>query len=165
MARHVLKGHIVNLHGPCMDLQPMRRGSPLLIREIVGQWQGMGFVKGAEIFALSCFDWPRTQDKLEPGQFGYRAEVKGRTLLSLDRDRIYLDAFGRYLWKVDRPAKAEQAYWEHYLARQTGSEAAGRALYKWYVATGPISPGMQNLTATKFGNLWVTVMLRTRMSI
>jgi hypothetical protein len=79
--RGVLKGHVVNLHGPPMDLQPMRWGSPVLIHETVGQWRKLGFVKGAEIYGLSCFDWPITQDKLAPDQVGYREQVKGPTLL------------------------------------------------------------------------------------
>jgi hypothetical protein len=160
--RDVLKGHIVNLHGPPMDLQPMRWGSPILIQETVDQWRKLGFVKGAEIYALSCFDWPRTQDKIEPDQFGYREEVQGRTLLSLDRDYIHIRAFGRYLWQVDRDPEAEQAFWEGFLGRKFRSEAAGKAIYQWYVRSGPISPGIQNLTATKFGNFWAAVMLQNQ---
>ncbi len=160
--RDVLKGHIVNLHGPPMDLQPMRWGSPVLIRETAGEWRNLGFAKGAKIYGLSCFDWPITQDKLEPGQFGYREQVEGRTLLSLDRDATYLDAFGRYLWKVDRDEQAEREYWREYLAAKFQSERAGEALYRWYVLTGPISPGMQNLTAVRFGNFWATVMLQNQ---
>ncbi len=33
-------------------------------------------------------------------------------------------------------------------------------MYHWYVLTGPISPGIQNLTAVRFGNFWPTVMLQ-----
>ncbi|NQU21026.1 MAG: hypothetical protein HQ567_07055, partial [Candidatus Nealsonbacteria bacterium] len=33
---------------------------------------------------------------------------------------------------------------------------------RWYVVSGPISPGLQNLTATKFGNFWATVMLQNQ---
>ena len=160
--RGVLKGHVVNLHGPPMDLQPMRWGSPVLIRETVSQWRSLGFVKGAEVYALSCFDWPLTQDKLEPKQHGYREQVQGRTLLSLDRDAIYLHAFGRYLWRSRRDEQAERTYWQNYLARKFQSPEVGKLLYQWYVMTGPISPGMQNLTAVKFGNFWATVMLQNQ---
>ncbi len=160
--RGVLKGHIVNLHGPPMDLQPMRWGSPVLIRETAGEWRNLGFAKGAKIYGLSCFDWPITQDKLEPGQFGYREQVEGPALLSLDRDAIYLDAFGRYLWKVDRDEQAERQYWKDYLVAKFQSERAGEAPYRWYVLTGPISPGMQNVTAVRFGNFWATVMLQNQ---
>ena len=160
--RGVLKGHIINLHGPPMDLQPMRWASPILVRETVEEWLKLGFVKGAEIYALSCFDWPYTQDKLEPEQSGYREQVKGPVLLSLDRDRIYYDTFGRYLWGADNDEETERQYWEKYLGEKFGSQKVGVALYRWYVLTGPISPGMQNLTAVKFGNFWATQMLQNQ---
>ena len=160
--RNVLKGHVVNLHGPPMDFQPMRWSSPVLLQEAVTNWHDMGYVKGAEIYALSCFDWPYTQDKLTRGQFGYREQVKGPKLLWIDRSGIYLDVFGRYLWKADRAREGERDYWEQYLAEKFHSPQVGKHLYRWYVATGPISPGMQNLTATKFGNFWATVMLQNQ---
>ncbi len=59
--RNLLKGYLVNLHGPPMDFQPMSWASPVLIQETVNNWYAMGYVKGAEIYALSCFDWPYTQ--------------------------------------------------------------------------------------------------------
>jgi hypothetical protein len=160
--RGVLNGHIINLHGPPMDLQPMRWGSPVLIRETVDEWLKPGFVKGAEVYALSCFDWPYTQDKLEPDQSGYREQVQGPVLLSLDRDHIYYDAFGRYLWGTSNDKQDESRYWEKYLGERFRSQEAGKALYQWYVLTGPISPGMQNLTAVKFGNFWATQMLQNQ---
>ena len=89
-------------------------------------------------------------------------QAAGRKLLWLDRDALYLEAFGRYLWKADRDPQAEQQHWEQYLARKFGSAKAGKALYQWYVLTGPISPGMQNLTATRFMNWWPTVMLQNQ---
>jgi len=160
--RGVLKGHIMNLHGPPMDLQPMRWASPVLIRETVTNWRDLGYVKGAEIYALSCFDWPYTQDKLAPDQFGYREQVKGPKLLWIDRSGVYLDIFGRYLWQMDRMREDEREHWVQYLAEQFRSEEVGRHLYRWYVLTGPISPGMQNLTATKFANFWATMMLQNQ---
>ncbi len=160
--RGVLKGHIVNLHGPPMDLQPMRWASPAMIRETVANWRDMGYVKGAEIYALSCFDWPYTQDKLTPDQFGYREQVKGPKLLWLDRSGIYLDVFGRYLWKTERAQEDERKHWEQVLSEKFLSPEVGKHVYRWYVVTGPISPGMQNLTAVKFGNFWATVMLQNQ---
>jgi hypothetical protein len=160
--RNHLKGHLVNLHGPPMDFQPMRWASPILIQETVKNWHAMGYVKGAEIYALSCFDWPYTQDKLTPDQFGYREQAKGPKLLWIDRSGIYLDIFGRYLWKSDRTQENERNHWEQRLARKFHSPQVAKQLYHWYVVTGPISPGMQNLTATKFGNFWATVMLQNQ---
>lgn len=160
--RGLLKGHVVNLHGPPMDFQPMRWACPVLIHETVTNWRDMGYVKGAEIYALSCFDWPYTQDKLTPDQFGYREQVKGPKLLWIDRSGIYLDMFGRYLWKTARTAEDERDHWERYLTEKFQSAEVGKHLYRWYVVSGPISPGLQNLTATKFGNFWATVMLQNQ---
>ena len=156
----VLKGHIVNLHGPPMDLEPMRWASPRFIAETVSEWKKLGFLKGAELYPTIFWQWPYSLDKLEPDQTGYKPA--GRKLLWLDRDALYLDAFGRYLWKTDRALRAEQKHWEQNLARKFGSAKAGKALYQWYVLTGPISPGMQNLTATRFMNWWPTVMLQNQ---
>ncbi len=156
--RGLTRGHIVNLHGPPMDLQPMRWGSPLFIEETVQAWKSLGFVKGAEIYGLSFWQWPYTLDKLEPQQQSYKPP--GRKLLSIDRDSIYLDAFGRYLWCSKRDPQKEQEYWDNYLSRKFASKEVGRQLYRWYVLTGPISPGIQNLTAVRFGNFWPTVMLQ-----
>jgi hypothetical protein len=156
----IAKAHVVNLHGPPMDLQPMRWGSPLFIREIVSEWKKLGFVDGAELYTLSFWLWPYTRDKLEPQQEG--PVPSGRRLLWLDRDSIYLDAFGRYLWQGQRDPEAERAHWEQYLAAKFGSPEAGRRMYRWYVLTGPISPGMLNLTATKFQNHWSTVVLQNQ---
>lgn len=156
----VAKAHVVNLHGPPTDLVPMRWGSPLFIRETVSEWRKLGFVDGAEIYTLSFWLWPYTRDKLEPQQEG--PTPPGRRLLWLDRDSIYLDAFGRYLWKGQRDPGTEQSYWERYLAAMFGSPEIGRRMYRWYVLTGPISPGMQNLTATKFVNHWSTVVLQNQ---
>jgi hypothetical protein len=122
----------------------------------------MGYFKGAEIYALSCFDWPYTQDKLAPDQFGYREQVKGSKLIWIDRSGIYLDMFGRYLWKTDRTQESERDYWQRCLSEKYHSPEVGKNLYDWYVLSGPISPGMQNLTAVKFGNFWATVMLQNQ---
>lgn len=160
--RGLLKGHIVNLHGPPMDLQPIRWASPVMIQETVANWSRMEYVKGAEVYALSCFDWPYTQDKLTLDQHGYREQVKGDKLLWIDRSGIYLDIFGRYLWKSDRAQSLERDHWVAYLAKKFGSKKIAEHLYQWYVVTGPVSPGMQNVTATKFGNFWATVMLQNQ---
>ena len=156
----VLKGHVVNLHGPPMDLQPMRWASPDFSHETVSEWKRLGFVKGALIYTLSFWQWPYTLDKLEPQQKGYKPA--GRKLLWQDTRFNYLDTFGRYLWRSVRDPQAEKDYWERYYAKMFGSPEAGRAMYQWHVATGPVSPGMQNVTATKFANFWASPMLQNQ---
>src|SRR3974390_3291918 len=102
-----------------MDLEPMRWASPRFIAETVGEWKKLGFLQGAEVYTTIFWQWPYALDKLEPDQKGYKPP--GRKLLWLDRDALYLDAFGRYLWKTDRDPQGEQTYWEQYLARKFGS--------------------------------------------
>jgi hypothetical protein len=61
---------------------------------------------------------------------------------------------GRYLWKAERDEKAEQAWAAEFLGNKFASEKAGRALVEWYDLTGPILPGLQNVTAVRFGNFF-----------
>lgn len=145
-ARHasikVGKRHIVNLH-EVADIKPFRWGSPLFIREMVGEWKKAG-IDGAEVYGLVSWRWPYALDRLEPYQEGFWPT--GNKLLSIDRDAIWLEAVGRYLWKVDRPQAEEEAFWKAKLAEKFGNALAGELLLQWYDVTGPVMPGLQNLT-------------------
>jgi hypothetical protein len=155
----VAKGHIVNFH-LVTDLVPMRWGSPAMLRETMHQLKRLGFVRGVEFFGQTFWKWPYTLDKLEPYQKGYFPE--GPKLVSLDRDAIYFDAFGRYLWRSDRNSETEEAYWTQYLTKRFGSGKVGELICQWYVASGPIGPGLQNLNATKVAGWWPSVMLHNQ---
>jgi len=155
----IASGHIVNFH-LVTDLVPMRWGSPVLLQESMQHLKKLGFIKGVEFFGQMFWKWPYTLDKLEPAQKGYFP--KGPKLVSLDRDEIYFEAFGRYLWRSDRDPMKEQAYWTQYLAKKFGSHEVGELIYQWYVTSGPISPGLQNLNATKVGGFWPSVMLQNQ---
>jgi len=152
-------GHIVNFH-LVTDLVPMRWGSPVMLQESMQHLKRLGFVKGVEFFGQMFWKWPYTLDKLEPSQKGYFP--KGPKLVSLDRDAIYFKAFGRYLWRSDCDPRKEQEYWTQYLAKKFGSHKVGQLLYQWYVTSGPISPGLQNLNATKVAGWWPSVMLHNQ---
>jgi len=152
-------GHIVNFH-LVTDLVPMRWGSPLILQESMQHLKKLGFVKGVEFFGQMFWKWPYTLDKLEPSQKGYFPQ--GPKLVSLDRDAIYFKAFGRYLWRSDREPMMEQVYWIRYLTKKFGSQKVGRELYLWYILSGPISPGLQNLNATKVAGWWPSVMLHNQ---
>jgi len=146
-------GHIINAaHGPATDLQPMRWASPLFIQESAQHWKSLGFVKGVEFWGISFWRWPYTFDKV--------VDSGGpRRLLYLDRDGPYYAAVGRYLWDCDRDPQAEQAFWTSYYAQRYGSKKIGELIARWYVVTGPISPGIQNVNATKVANFWSSVLL------
>jgi hypothetical protein len=84
----------------------------------------------------------------------------GKKLLTFERDPLWLEALGRYLWKVDRPPGAEAAYWKARLSALFGNDRAGGLLFDWYVTTGPVLPGLQNLTHVANMNWYPTVLGR-----
>ncbi len=149
-------GHVVNFH-LMTDVVPMRWGSPVMLAETMQNLKKLGFVKGVEFFGVSFWKWPYTLDKLEPYQEGYIPE--GPKLISLDRDEIYYKSFGRYLWQANRNPIEEEEYWTQFLSKKFGSDIVGELLYKWYVVSGPISPGLQNLNQTRVAGWWPGTML------
>jgi len=152
--KNVAKKHIVNLH-EIADVKPFRWGSPLYIREMVGEWKKIG-LDGAEVYGMVSWRWPYALDKLEPEQSDFWPE--GPKLLTFERDAIWLEAVGRYLWKVNRPENAERAYWTTRLGEQFGSKRAGESLLEWYNVTGPVLPGLQNLTHVRNMNYYPTAV-------
>ena len=158
-ARHasivgVAKKHIVNLH-EIADIKPFRWGSPIFIREMVGEWKKTG-IDGAEVYGMVSWRWPCALDRLEPQQEGFWPY--GKKLLTFERDAIWLEAVGRYLWKVDRPQAEEEAFWKAKLAEKFGNAQAGESLLAWYDRTGPILPGLQNLTHVHNMNYYPTAV-------
>jgi len=139
------KKHIVNLH-EIADIKPFRWGSPKFIQEMVQEWKKIG-LNGAEVYGMVSWRWPYSLDKLDPNQTTFWPE--GPKLLTFQRDAIWLEAIGRYLWKADRNPAGEEKYWAQQLGKKFGSEKAGQLLLQWYDTTGPILPGLQNLTSVK----------------
>ncbi|MHC4441858.1 MAG: carbohydrate-binding protein [Planctomycetota bacterium] len=135
--------HIVNLH-EASDVKPFRWGSPVFIQEMVREWKKAG-LDGAELYGRMSWRWPYTLDKLSPDQ--KRFWPAGPKLLTFERDAIWLEAFGRYLWKADRDPQSEASYWGDKLGTRFGSAKAGELLRDWYNLTGPVLPGLQNLTS------------------
>ena len=105
---------IVNLH-EVADTKPLRWGSPIFIREMVNEWKKAGLM-GAEVYGTTSWRWPYALDRLQPDQTAYWPE--GPKLLSFERDWIWLEAFGRYLWKAERDGASEEAYWTARLTRK-----------------------------------------------
>ncbi len=157
--KNIAKKHIVNLH-EVADLKPFRWGSPLFIQEMAGEWKKAG-LDGAECYGMISWRWPYSLDKLEPQQTSFWP--KGKKLLSFQRDTIWFEALGRYLWKVDRPRQEDIAYWTRRLAERFGNEAAGEQLLQWYVITGPVLPGLQNLTHVHNMNYFPTAIGKEQM--
>ena len=157
--KNVAKKHIVNLH-EVADIKPFRWGSPLFIHEMVSEWKKAG-LDGAECYGLISWRWPYSLDKLEPQQTSFWPQ--GKKLLSFERDAIWFEALGRYLWKVDRPRQEEAAYWTGRFAEQFGNETAGRQILEWYDTTGPVLPGLQNLTHVHNMNFFPTAVGKEQM--
>lgn len=158
-ARHALwKGvarkHIVNVH-ELADLKPFRWGSPRFIQEMTREWKQAG-VDGAEVYGMISWRWPYALDKLEPQQTSFWPA--GRKLLTFERDAIWLEALGRYLWQTNRDPAAEEAYWTARLATKFGNREAGDLFRQWYDLTGPILPGLQNLTHVRNMNFFPTAI-------
>jgi hypothetical protein len=124
------QSHIINVHLDT-DAVPFRWGSPLFIQQMVENWKQMG-ASGLHLYPLVSWSWPETMDRTD------------LPLSSVERDRIWLEAFGRYVWNPDRPAAEEEKHWTDKLSQRFGSPEAGRAVYDYYVMTGPILPGIQN---------------------
>ncbi len=123
------QSHIVNVHENS-DLKPFRWGSPVFIQQMVRIWKDIG-ISGFHLYPMTSWLWPTALDRAP--------------LSTIDRDRIWIEAFGRYGWQPDRPAAEEEAFWKQRLASRFGSAQAGDAIYNYYVRTGPILPGLQNL--------------------
>lgn len=142
-----LKGHIINLHDPA-DAVPYRVGGPKLIGEMVGHWKDAGYFKGAWFYPPQSWIWPYTLD--------LGADGKDAKLLAFERDELWHLLEGRYLWKAKRDPAEEQAWAAAWLGRKFGDAEIGRALTEWYDLADPILPGLQNLTAVRFGNFFPT---------
>ncbi len=125
------QNHIINVHENG-DIKPFRWGSPVFIQQMVRIWISMG-VAGMHLYPAVSWDWPLSLDRTEP------------RLSTINRDWIWLDAFGRYAWNPERPAAGEERFWKDRLARRFGDAAAGTAVYNYYVKTGPIMPALQNI--------------------
>jgi hypothetical protein len=124
------QSHIVNVHENS-DVKPFRWGSPVFIRQMVQLWKAMG-VSGFHLYPMVSWDWPVSLDRASP------------PLSTIDRDWIWIEAFGRYGWNPDRPADMEEQYWKERLAEHFG-EAAAAAVYQYYVEAGPVLPALQNI--------------------
>ncbi len=125
------QSHIVNLH-ELGDVKPFRWGSPVWIQEMTQIWKSMG-MSGFHLYPMTSWMWPDALDQTDPH------------LSVIDRDRIWIEAFGRYGWQPERPPAEEEAFWRQKLATRFGRPEAGAAVYDYYVKTGPILPGIQNL--------------------
>jgi hypothetical protein len=124
------QNHIVNLHENS-DIKPFRWASPVFIQQMVSNWHRWG-VSGIHLYPLVSWQWPVSLDRGDP------------PLVAIDRDRDWIEAFGRYAWNPIRAPEDEERFWKAALNQRFG-DGAGDAVYEYYVKTGPVMPGLQNL--------------------
>ncbi|GAI37059.1 unnamed protein product, partial [marine sediment metagenome] len=77
----------------------------------------------------------------------------------VDRDAPFYTLAGRAMWDVDRDTQEDEKFWENYYTKRFQSKEIGKLMPQWYTVSGPISPGLQNMNATKVANFWATVLL------
>lgn len=151
----VLKGHIINLHDPA-DMTPYRVGSPRLLGEMIQRWHDEGYFMGAWFYPPQSWTWPDTLDVL-PGE--------DEKLNTFDRDELWHLLEGRYLWDANRDPKETSQWAAQWLGRKFDNPRAGELLEEWYNLTDPILPGLQNLTAVRFGNFFPPSIARVQADV
>ena len=151
----VLKGHIINLHDPA-DAVPYRVGSPRLFNEMVGHWKDEGYFMGSWFYPPQAWVWPGTLDRLAEGEAEY---------LAFERDELWHLLQGRYLWRAKRDQASEAEWAGAWLGRRFGSVEVGNRIAAWYDLTAPILPGLQNLTAVRFGNFFPPSIARVQTDV
>ncbi|HEY0944127.1 MAG TPA: hypothetical protein VGD81_02635 [Opitutaceae bacterium] len=152
-----LGGHIINLHDPA-DTTPYRVGSPRLLGEMVRHWKEADLFKGAWFYPPQCWIWPNTLDAVDTAG-------AAKSLVNFERDELWHLLEGRYLWRAERDPAGEQAWAAGWLGRKFGRPDIGRHLVVWYDLTGPILPGLQNLTAVRFGNFFPTSVATVQATV
>ena len=126
------QSHIVNLH-ELGDVKPFRWGSPVWIQQMVQHLENHGHQR----FSSVPDDLVDVAGCARPN----------RAALIRDRPRPHLDRGLRALrleTGTSAPRKRRRSGGSE-LADKFGNPDAGKAIYNYYVKTGPIMPGIQNL--------------------
>lgn len=156
----VLQGHIVNLHDPA-DATPYHEGSPRLLGEMVRRWREAGFFSGSWWYPPQSWIWPKTLDRVEPG-----ADEEEEQPVAFDRDPLWHLLEGRLLWDSARPVETDVTWAQNWLEHSWRTSSANAAdMVQWYDLTGPILPGLQNLTAIRFGNFFPPSIARVQADV
>ena len=71
--------------------------------------------------------------------------------MTFQRDPLWLEAFGRYLWQTDRDPQEEEDTGSPNWPSVSAAKSR-RIVLRWYEETGPILPGLQNLTSVFHSN-------------
>ena len=138
--------HFINVHENG-DVKPLRWAAPSFIRQMVEEWAKAG-VSGCHVYPMVSWQWPQSLDRTDP------------PLSTLDRDWMWLQAFGRYTWSFNRDETEERSYWVRHLEERFGSRQAAESLLIYYEIGGPILTGIQNQIAIHNMNAHPTLVGR-----
>jgi len=127
VAMSKLSPHLVNIH-ILSDLEPFRYGDQEFIRKCVQASRDQLGATGIHLYPLSYWNWPYSPDIADP------------PLLQWDRDWIWYEAWARYAWYPDIPAKEDHAYWIGRLAELYGNTNAAEKILDAYNAAGEVAP-------------------------
>ncbi len=119
--------HLVNIH-ILANLEPFRYGDTEFIRKSVLAARDRLGASGIHLFPLSYWNWP------------YAPDIANPPLLQWERDWIWFEAWARYAWNPDVPAKADRAYWIGRLAEKYGNTNAAEKILDAYNAAGEVAP-------------------------
>jgi hypothetical protein len=128
LAMSKLGPHLVNIH-ILSNLEPFRYGATEFIRKSVLASRDRLGASGIHLYPLSYWNWP------------YSPDIANLPLKQWDRDWIWFEAWARYAWNPDVPAKEDRAYWISRLADFYGCDtnAAGKILDA-YNNSGEVAP-------------------------
>ena len=118
--------HISNVH-ILANLEPFRYGDQQFIQKCVQAMRDRLGAKGVHVYPLFYWNWPYSPDIAHP------------KLLQWKRDWIWFEAWARYAWDPDIPAKADHAYWIGRIADHYG-EAAAADILGAYNNSGECAP-------------------------
>ena len=131
--------HLVNIH-ILSNLEPFRYGDTEFIKKSVQAARDRLGASGVHVYPLSYWNWP------------YSPDIANPPLLQWRRDWIWFEAWARYSWNPDVPAKEDRAYWISELAKFYGNTNAAEKIYQAYNAAGEVAPRLVRRFGITEGN-------------
>jgi hypothetical protein len=127
LAMAKLGPHLVNIH-ILSNLEPFRYGDQQFIKKSVRASRDRLGASGIHLYPLSYWNWPYSPDIADP------------PLKQWERDWIWFEAWARYAWNPDVPAKEDRAYWIARLAEHYGNTNAAESILDAYNTAGEVAP-------------------------
>ena len=143
VAMSKLSPHMVNIH-LLSNLEPFRYGDQQFIQKCVQAARDRLGATGIHLYPLSYWNWPYSPDIVSGGDaaspFSSATGASQPQLLQWKRDWIWFEAWARYAWNPDIPAKEDRAYWVSRLAERYGNANAAAKILDAYNESGEVAP-------------------------